>query len=92
MSDFVVRFSRRQRIEHALIMSIFTLLALTGFPQKFYDAGWAHTIVSLFGGIERMRFVHRMCGIAFAASASPWQAGGPGRRSCRTGRTSATPC
>ena len=44
------------------VMSIFTLLALTGFPQKFYDASWAHGVVTLFGGIERMRFVHRMCG------------------------------
>jgi formate dehydrogenase subunit gamma len=66
MSAYLQRFSLRQRVEHFLVMSIFTLLALTGFPQKFYDAGWAHTIVSLFGGMERMRFVHRMCGIAFA--------------------------
>ena len=66
MTDYVQRFSRRQRIEHALVMSIFTLLAITGFPQKFYDAGWANTLVSLFGGVERMRFVHRTCGIAFA--------------------------
>lgn len=66
MSNHLQRFSLRQRIEHFLVMSIFTLLALTGFPQKFYDAGWAHTIVGLFGGMERMRFVHRMCGIAFA--------------------------
>jgi formate dehydrogenase subunit gamma len=66
MSDYLQRFSARQRLEHFLVMSIFTLLALTGFPQKFYDAGWANTIVSLFGGMERMRFVHRVCGIAFA--------------------------
>jgi len=66
MSDYLQRFSLRQRVEHFLVMSIFTLLALTGFPQKFYDAGWSHTIVSLFGGMERMRFVHRMCGVAFA--------------------------
>jgi cytochrome b subunit of formate dehydrogenase len=66
MSEYLQRFSPRQRVEHFLVMSIFTLLALTGFPQKFYDAGWAHTIVGLFGGMERMRFVHRMCGIAFA--------------------------
>ena len=66
MSDYLQRFSLRQRVEHFLVMSIFTLLALTGFPQKFYDAGWSHTIVSLFGGMERLRFMHRMCGVAFA--------------------------
>jgi len=66
MSDYLQRFSLRQRVEHVLVMSIFTLLALTGLPQKFYDAGWSHPIVGLFGGVERMRFAHRMCGIAFA--------------------------
>jgi len=66
MSDYLQRFSLRQRVEHFLVMSIFTLLALTGFPQKFYDAGWSHAIVSLFGGMERLRFMHRMCGVAFA--------------------------
>jgi formate dehydrogenase subunit gamma len=66
MSDYLQRFSLRQRVEHFLVMSIFTLLAVSGFPQKFYDAGWSHMIVGLFGGMERMRFVHRMCGIAFA--------------------------
>lgn len=67
MSDTLVRFSVRQRVEHVLVMTTFTLLAVTGFPQKFYDASWAHTTVSLFGGLERMRFVHRMSGILFAA-------------------------
>jgi len=66
MSDYLQRFSLRQRVEHFLVMSIFTLLALTGFPQKFYDAGSSHAIVSLFGGMERLRFMHRMCGVAFA--------------------------
>ena len=67
MSDYLQRFSLRQRVEHFLVMSLFTLLALTGFPQKFYAAGWAHTIVWLFGGVERMRFAHRLCGLAFAS-------------------------
>jgi len=66
MSKTYVRFTPRQRAEHVLVMSTFTLLALTGFPQKFYDAGWAEATVSLFGGIERMRFIHRMSGILFA--------------------------
>ena len=44
MSHDLRRFSIRQRVEHALVMSSFTLLALTGLPQKFYDAGapWWH--------------------------------------------------
>jgi cytochrome b subunit of formate dehydrogenase len=66
MSKTYVRFTPRQRAEHVLVMSTFTLLALTGFPQKFFDATWAHWVVVLFGGVERMRFVHRICGILFA--------------------------
>jgi formate dehydrogenase subunit gamma len=69
VSESIVRFSVRQRVEHATAMITFTLLAITGFPQKFYDAPWAGATVSLFGGLERLRFVHRMCGIFFAAFA-----------------------
>ena len=36
MTDYAVRFSKKQRIEHFVVMTTFVLLALTGFPQKFY--------------------------------------------------------
>ena len=39
MSESVVRFSLRQRLEHAAVMVLFVTLALTGFPQKYPDAG-----------------------------------------------------
>jgi len=69
MSELVIRFTRRQRLEHVLVMTTFTLLAITGFPQKFYDASWAHATVALFGGVDRLRLVHRVCGVLFAALA-----------------------
>jgi formate dehydrogenase subunit gamma len=69
MSELLTRFTRRQRLEHVLVMASFTLLAVTGFPQKFYDASWAHATVAAFGGVDRLRFVHRACGILFAALA-----------------------
>ena len=47
MTEYAVRFSRRQRIEHAIVMTTFVLLALTGFPQKFFETGWARGIVRL---------------------------------------------
>jgi hypothetical protein len=59
MSEYVVRFSRRQRIEHLLVMLLFVVLAVTGFPQKFPDNGWARVTVDLLGGIERTRWLHR---------------------------------
>jgi formate dehydrogenase gamma subunit len=61
-----VRFSKRQRIEHFLVMSVFLILALTGFPQKFFETGWARSVVDLLGGIERVRFIHRVAGFVFS--------------------------
>lgn len=60
--EYVLRFSTRQRVEHFVVMSLFVILALTGFPQKFYDSGWASAVVGLFGGVPQMRWVHRVAG------------------------------
>jgi cytochrome b subunit of formate dehydrogenase len=69
MKDYVVRFSKHQRIEHAVVMSTFLLLAITGFPQKFYDAGWSQVVVNVIGGVERVRWIHRAAGILFSGLA-----------------------
>jgi formate dehydrogenase subunit gamma len=66
MTDTLVRFTSRQRGEHLLVMALFTMLAVTGFPQKFYASSWSHGMVAVFGGIERLRWVHRTAGILFA--------------------------
>jgi cytochrome b subunit of formate dehydrogenase len=68
MSDYIVRFDLKQRIEHFITMVVFALLCLTGLPQKFYQAGWAHTLVHLFGGVDATRWIHRICGITLAVS------------------------
>jgi formate dehydrogenase subunit gamma len=49
-------------------MLVFTLLCLTGLPQKFYTAGWAHRLVDFFGGIDATRSLHRLCGVLLALS------------------------
>ncbi len=67
-SDYIVRFTLHQRVEHFLTMLVFTLLCLTGLPQKFYEAGWAVALVSFFGGIDATRWIHRVCGIILALS------------------------
>jgi cytochrome b subunit of formate dehydrogenase len=67
-SDYVVRFTLHQRVEHFLTMVVFTLLCLTGLPQKFFEAGWAAVLVSFFGGIDATRWIHRACGIILALS------------------------
>jgi formate dehydrogenase subunit gamma len=68
MSDSIVRFNVKQRVEHVVTMVVFTLLCLTGLPQKFYDASWAHRLVGMFGGIDSTRWIHRFCGWTLALS------------------------
>ena len=63
----IVRFSRRQRIEHALVMACFVILCLTGFPQKFYTHAWAVELVRLLGGIDWARRIHHLAGYTLAA-------------------------
>jgi len=67
--DQVVRFSGPERVQHFMVMLLFTVLALTGFPQKYHDAGWARFLVNTVGGIGEMRFVHRTAGLLFAGLA-----------------------
>lgn len=64
---WAVRFSVRQRVEHVVVMVLFTGLVVTGLPQKFFQAGWAEAMVLALGGIERVRLIHRWGGILFAA-------------------------
>jgi formate dehydrogenase subunit gamma len=63
MKEMIVRFSRKQRTEHLIVMILFTVLAVTGFPQKFYEARWAGVVVNAIGGLDRVRFLHRMAGL-----------------------------
>ena len=65
-----VRFNLRQRVEHLLIMLLFLLLALSGFPQKFFDSGWAQWLIPHLGGIDRLRWLHRVSGILFTLVAA----------------------
>jgi len=68
-AGYVKRFSVRQIVEHFLIMVLFIILALTGFPQKFFEAGWAQWLILHLGGIDRVRWLHRLSGILFAVVA-----------------------
>jgi cytochrome b subunit of formate dehydrogenase len=65
MTEYVTRFNLRQRLEHITVMSLFIVLSLTGLPQKFYQAGWAETMILWMGGIDRIRWIHRAAGLAF---------------------------
>ena len=62
---WLTRFSTRQRAEHFVAMSLFTLLIVTGMPQKSPSARISAIVVNLLGGIQAARFIHRACGILF---------------------------
>lgn len=57
------RFHWTQRIEHALLLTSFSLLGLTGLPQKFSTTGWAQAMIGFFGGIETTRLIHHISAI-----------------------------
>lgn len=63
---YFVRFNRSQRMEHLLFMIAFTVLVVTGLPQKFSSDGWAQWIILNLGGIDITRFIHRTFGYVFA--------------------------
>jgi cytochrome b subunit of formate dehydrogenase len=66
MTETFVRFSLLRRVEHLAVMVLFLVLAMTGFPQKFFDADWSRWTIAWLGGIDRVRWLHRMAGIGFA--------------------------
>lgn len=68
-NDYFVRFNLGRRLEHIIVMVLFTILVLTGLPQKYPDTAWAQWIVITLGGIDITRLIHRISGIMFAASA-----------------------
>ncbi len=61
------RFDRWQRLEHSLLIVSFTVLAVTGLPQKFATAPISETIMGWMGGIETVRFIHRSAAILLMA-------------------------
>jgi cytochrome b subunit of formate dehydrogenase len=46
------RFSLVQRLEHALMVISFTVLSITGIPQKYATTPWAETMLAWMGGLS----------------------------------------
>jgi len=55
------RFSRSDRIQHALMAASFLVLTATGLPQKYIYVGnrQVDDLIELLGGLETMRVIHR---------------------------------
>jgi cytochrome b subunit of formate dehydrogenase len=52
------RFRLGARIEHAILMVSFTILAVTGLPQKYASSSMGENAIALMGGIEQVRLIH----------------------------------
>ena len=63
---YFTRFTVKQRVEHFATMILFTLLVVTGMPQKWPDLAFSQFTINALGGINAARFVHRVCGFLFS--------------------------
>lgn len=58
------RFTLDQRIEHVVQLVSFTVLAVTGLPQKYASAPISEAVIAFLGGIEQVRIIHRWAATA----------------------------
>jgi len=56
------RFSAYRIVEHAALIILFSALALTGLPQKFYYLNISQSVIIVLGGIDILRFMHHLAG------------------------------
>ncbi len=61
------RFNVFQRLEHILLLVSFTVLGVTGLPQKYSAQPWATTMIGAMGGIETTRLIHRYAAVILLA-------------------------
>jgi len=58
------RFSGAARVEHFVLIISFTMLAVTGLPQRYAtDSQFARDFIDAMGGIESVRLLHRFFAI-----------------------------
>lgn len=57
------RFNLSDRMEHFLLLTSFTVLVLTGVPQKFAGYAWSNWMIAAMGGIETVRVIHRVAAV-----------------------------
>ncbi len=59
------RLTKAMRIQHWLLITMFVLLAYTGFVHKFPDAWWSWPFKMLENGGYIRGMIHRICGWTF---------------------------
>jgi len=58
-----LRFTPGQRVLHAILMSTFLGLALTGLPMRFSSAVWSVRFAHAVGGLAAILFFHKFCAV-----------------------------
>lgn len=58
--EYVQRFDAHQRAQHIVMLVSFTILALTGLPQKFDDLGVSQWAIGALGGLDSVRAIHHL--------------------------------
>ena len=61
--QWVRRFNMMNVRTHAVIITTFLVLALTGLPLKFHAAPWAQTLMNMLGGVDMARALHRIAAV-----------------------------
>ncbi len=60
------RFSPWEQVQHALGLTTFITLVVTGLPQLRPDLAVADSVIAFFGSIGTTRMIHRIAGFSFA--------------------------
>ncbi|MEZ4517098.1 MAG: cytochrome b/b6 domain-containing protein [Chloroflexota bacterium] len=63
------RFRLMARIEHIILLISFTILCLTGLPQKYALYSISQSMISAMGGVETVRMIHRWAAIVLIIGA-----------------------
>lgn len=53
-----LRFVPSDRLQHFVLMLSFTVLGITGLPQKYADSAISVAMINFMGGIETTRIIH----------------------------------
>jgi len=64
---FVWRFNRVHRVAHALVITTFYTLVLTGVPLRYPQTPFSEELIRLWGGVERAGLVHRIAAFVMVA-------------------------
>jgi len=67
-SKSFLRFDLLQRFEHLVVLTSFTLLAITGLPQKFPESPLSQGIIGAFGGVTTARQIHHVSAVVLMSA------------------------